>query len=73
MHHRPEFFDRLMAMPYKPNSLFAFLKTPNSFHGVEPVLEVRRDLLLYDIKLKETAAPARAAPKPPAGDVRFSF
>jgi hypothetical protein len=36
-------------MPFKPNSAFAFLKTDNSFHGVEPC-SVTRDVLLYDIR-----------------------
>lgn len=52
-HHGFEKFDRMATMPYLPNTLFAFLKTDNSFHGVEPIQEtgVRRDLLLYDIKV----------------------
>lgn len=75
MHHKREFFDLLTTMPYRPNTLFAFLKTPNSFHGVEEVLDrdVRRDLLLYDIKVKE-GAPAATSPAKPAGsNVQFSF
>lgn len=45
-------FQRMSTMPYLPNALFAFMKTPNSFHGVEPISEpqVQRDLLLYDIR-----------------------
>jgi hypothetical protein len=61
--HLPrESFDRLITMPFRPNTLFGFVKTPNSFHGVEPVLEreVRRDLILYDIRVKEGAAPSTA-------------
>jgi hypothetical protein len=52
-HYDFEHFDRVMTMPYLPNTLFAFIKTPTSFHGVEPIQEpgVRRDLLLYDIQL----------------------
>jgi hypothetical protein len=74
-HHRPEFFDRLVTMPFVPNALFAFLKTPNAFHGVEPVVErdVRRDLLLYDIKVQGEIAPL-ATPSAQAGtNVQFSF
>jgi hypothetical protein len=57
-------FDRMFTMPYLPNSLFAFAKTPNSFHGVEPISEpIRRDLLLFDLKVK---APAKAAAPPAA-------
>lgn len=42
----------MLTLPYVPNVLFAFMKTPNSFHGVEPIEEpeVQRDLLLYDIR-----------------------
>ena len=45
-------FERVATMPYKPNTLFAFVKTVQSFHGVERVDEpnVRRDLLFLDIK-----------------------
>lgn len=52
-HHEFELFDRMVTMPFLPNTLFAFLKTSNSFHGVEPISEegVRRDLLLFDIKI----------------------
>jgi len=63
-HHRFEMFDRMMTVPFLPNTLFAFLKTDNSFHGVEPIQEtgVRRDLLLYDIKV--ATAPEMRPPRP---------
>jgi hypothetical protein len=53
-HHPFERFERLLTVPYVPNTLFAFVKTLNAFHGVEPIAEpnVERALLLYDIKLK---------------------
>lgn len=53
-HHKFDGFDRVATMPFMPNSMFAFVKTDNSFHGVEPVSDpdVRRWLLLYDIKGK---------------------
>lgn len=53
-HHSFDAFDRVATMPFMPNSMFAFVKTDNSFHGVEPVTDpdVRRWLLLYDIKGK---------------------
>lgn len=59
-HYGFEGFDRVATMPFLPNSMFAFAKTDNSFHGVEPVTDpdVRRWLLLYDIK----ARPAATAP-----------
>jgi len=69
-HHRFDRFDRMLTMPYVRNALFAFMKTPNSFHGVEPIQEegVRRDLLLYDIKVS-AAAPA----VPPLGGAPVKF
>jgi hypothetical protein len=52
-HHAFGRFRRVLTMPYLPNTLFAFVKTANSFHGVEPIREpgIRRDLMLYDIRL----------------------
>lgn len=62
-------FRRLMTMPYVPNALFAFMKTPTAFHGVEPITDgnPERCLLLFDVK-------HRPAP-PDAGAVstKFSF
>src|SRR5262245_56546141 len=51
-HYEFERFRRMQTMEYRPNTLFAFMKTPESFHGVEPIAQpdVVRDLLLYDIK-----------------------
>ena len=77
-HYRFEMFDRVMTMPFLPNTLFAFLKTHNSFHGVEPIQEtgVRRDLLLYDIKVENPPETVRQAPsaQPVAvAPVKFSF
>jgi hypothetical protein len=56
-HHPFDRFDRVATMPYVPNSMFAFLKTPNAFHGVEPIREagVKRSLLLYDIQYGRSA------------------
>ena len=64
-------------MPFLPNSLFLFLKTDASFHGVETVgdPDCRRWLLLYDIYHQaEPAAAQPAAAAPASGaDVKFSF
>lgn len=50
-HYKFEEFRKVETLPFKPNSLFAFLKTSSSFHGVEPYLgEKPRDVLLYDIR-----------------------
>lgn len=67
-HHAYEDFDRVATMPFLPNSMFAFVKTDNSFHGVQPVTEpdVRRWLLLYDIKAKLPAAPQPVTGEPAA-------
>jgi len=53
MHYPFDQFHLVTTMPYLPNALFAFVKTHRSFHGVEPIQEagVRRDVLLYDIKV----------------------
>ena len=50
-HHERSRFERVWTMPFRPNSLFVFLKNDVSFHGVEPVTDAgtRRWLLLYDI------------------------
>lgn len=51
VHHEFAGFQKVRTMPYKPNSLFAFAKTDNSFHAVDPIPELksRRQLLIYDI------------------------
>jgi hypothetical protein len=70
-------FHLVTTMPYLPNTLFAFVKTGNSFHGVEPIAgpEVRRDLLLYDIKVQNPPELERGTvPQPSrAAHSRFSF
>ena len=72
-------FNRLMTMPYVPNTLFGFLKTADSFHGVERVAEpdIARDLILYDIRAVRVPGQAPAAPAssavPAAPRTQFSF
>jgi hypothetical protein len=74
-HHSREGFERVWTMPFLPNSLFVFLKTSDSFHGVEPVLDpdCRRWLLLYDIYHHVSPAPAVRLEPGSANDVTFSF
>jgi hypothetical protein len=48
-HHKFDDFDKVAPMPFVPNSCFGFWKTDNSFHGVEPIPEFQRDVLLYNI------------------------
>jgi hypothetical protein len=64
-HYPHEGFERLWTMPFLPNSLFAFFKTDNSFHGVERVADpdTRRWLLLYDMYVEEKLASAAPAPR----------
>lgn len=74
-HHPHEDFERVLTMPFMPNALFAFFKTDNSFHGVEPLTDpdTRRWLLLYDIYVKEVQ-PQPAKPQPAGeAEVKFSF
>ena len=71
-HHAFAGFVRLLTMPYVPNTLLGFMKTPNAFHGVEPISEpnIERALLLYDVKHQAVAAvPAQ----PAVPHTRFSF
>ena len=53
-HHPFDAFRKVATMAFKPNALFAFVKTDNSFHGVDPIrdADVLRDLILYDIQVK---------------------
>jgi len=68
-------FRRVCTMPYVPNTVFAFMKTTNSFHGVEPIAEqgIRRDLMLYDIRLSVPQQPANPPASKSAPAVKFSF
>jgi hypothetical protein len=54
-HHNHAKFDRITTIPYKPNTMIAFPKTDDCFHGVEPVEgeRARRDILFFDLKLPE--------------------
>jgi hypothetical protein len=63
-HYPHNLFHRVRTMEYKPNSLFAFVKTDHSFHGVEPIgdHDVLRDILLYDIRVTR---PQAEPPRPP--------
>lgn len=76
-HHSRDKFALLHTNPFLPNSLFAFFKTDNSFHGVEPVADpdCRRWLLLYDIYVREAPVAQPAATETPVVQpkVKFSF
>lgn len=74
-HYPHDDFHLMYTAPFAPNSLFAFVKTDNSFHGVEPLTEPEshRWLMLYDLNYKEVQG--KAAPKAPvyAQPTKFSF
>jgi hypothetical protein len=72
-HYPHEGFEKLKTLPFLPNSLFAFVKTDNSFHGVEPIGDpnCKRWLLLYDMYAQQTKPVAPPAVTP--SKVEFSF
>lgn len=61
--HRFDRFRRIATMPFVPNALLGFLKTDQSFHGVEAIedQEIERNLLLYNIYVRKVVQ--RAAPE----------
>src|SRR5262245_49236755 len=63
-HYPFEWFERMASMPFRPNSLFTFVKGDNSFHGVEPVLDTdcKRWLLLFDVFMEQ--APVQTLQQP---------
>ena len=74
-HHKREDFSLMHTNPFKPNSLFAFFKTDDSFHGVEKVSEpdTRRWLLLFDIYCKTKDVFPSNSKSNNLPDVKFSF
>lgn len=55
-HHPHEKFIRVETAPFIPNSMFGFVVGPNSYHGVEQILEedVKRNVILHFAKLQGT-------------------
>ncbi len=53
-HYKHENFIHVDSMPFIPNSMFGFVVSPNSFHGVEPIVDenVQRDVILHFAKLQ---------------------
>lgn len=47
-HHPREYFDLLFTAEYKPNTAFGFIRSDNSFHGVEPT-DKERDLIQVSV------------------------
>ncbi|HZQ13312.1 MAG TPA: hypothetical protein VFB31_10945 [Pseudolabrys sp.] len=74
-HYGFDKFQRIATMPFLPNALFAFVKTDNSFHGVEPVTDpdTRRWLLLYDVYVRAPAQQQPVAEGQPAANVTFKM
>lgn len=61
--HRFDRFRRVATLPFVPNALLGFLKTDQSFHGVEEIDApgIERNLLLYNIYVRKVVR--RAAPR----------
>jgi hypothetical protein len=66
-HYPHQLFHKVRTMEYKPNSLFAFIKSDRSFHGVEPIGDqgVLRDILLYDVRV----SPPGVGAQPPQSEM----
>lgn len=54
--HPFHLFEKVWQAPFIPNSLFAFLKTNNSFHGVEPIGKepIERHILSFTLWRHDT-------------------
>lgn len=65
-YHPAENFHRAFALPFRPNALFAFLKTATSFHGVERLTEndPPRRLILWDLRYAIDGAGQRSGAPP---------
>lgn len=51
-HHQYSDFNIYKTIAYKKNKLFCFMKSDNSFHGLEPIpYPVERDLIIFDIQV----------------------
>ena len=51
-HYKFDDFERIGTAPFLPNSLFMFVRTPKSFHGVEKILhqDIQRKLLISNLR-----------------------
>jgi hypothetical protein len=47
-----EDFHKVFTAPFMPNSMLGFARTDQSFHGVEPIGDVVRDVLLYNVYMR---------------------
>lgn len=68
-HHDFAGFRKVYTAPFRPNSLFAFCKTDNAFHGVMPIgdASIERNVLQYNIYVEEilTTSPPQRGPRWP--------
>ena len=57
-------FQEVYRVPYEPNTMVCFLKTDNSFHGVEPVPEgANRRVFLWNLRKRPKDARAVLPPE----------
>jgi hypothetical protein len=70
-HYPHNRFRKVRTMDYRRNSLFAFIKSDRSFHGVDPIGDqaVGRDVLLYDIRVNQAPHVVR----PPSAGFGFNI
>lgn len=62
-HYPREMFDMVHTVPHRPNHSVCFVKTDNSFHGVEPVTEGERHLIHFFLKDMTPEKTTVAAPE----------
>jgi hypothetical protein len=52
-HYSFDDFTRVKTVPYRPNSLLAFMRSDVSFHGLEPLSTAGRDVIQYVLHDKQ--------------------
>jgi hypothetical protein len=55
-HHAFQDFDKVSTAPFVPNSVFGFLKSDLSFHGVEPIRTQEKERLLFCYTIWDTVS-----------------
>lgn len=57
IHYPHDKFIKVYTMPFIPNSMFGFVISPNSFHGVDPITDedVQRNVILHIAKYQQLA------------------
>ena len=54
-HYSFEDFDRVHTVPFRPNSVFGFVRSDVSFHGVEPLGQQEKERILFSYTILESA------------------